>query len=198
MLTDVAPDRSLVDELIADRRAEAGAEAREGLALGSVNPGLIVSRLGLPSFDRLSALPAELNEALLLIPQIARNTAALPKIARALKQVTGDTDALPDIREDMARVVETTTVLGAMDDRMAAIEEAMPVLVAVQRHLDKLPETMELLDDGLGRLSGLMEQLLAALGALNQSIDTLQGAMEPMSRLASRVPGQKKSGPVGE
>jgi hypothetical protein len=30
LFADVAPDRSLVDELIADRRAEAGAEARDG------------------------------------------------------------------------------------------------------------------------------------------------------------------------
>lgn len=32
LFADVAPDRSLVDELIADRRAEAGTEAREGTA----------------------------------------------------------------------------------------------------------------------------------------------------------------------
>jgi hypothetical protein len=32
LFADVAPDRSLVDELIADRRAEAGAEARDGTA----------------------------------------------------------------------------------------------------------------------------------------------------------------------
>lgn len=32
LFADVAPDRSLVDELIADRRAEAGVEAREGAA----------------------------------------------------------------------------------------------------------------------------------------------------------------------
>jgi hypothetical protein len=30
LFADVAPDRSLVNELIADRRAEAGTEAREG------------------------------------------------------------------------------------------------------------------------------------------------------------------------
>jgi hypothetical protein len=74
----------------------------------------------------------------------------------------------------------------------------MPVLVQVRQHLDKLPETMELLDAGLDRLSGLMEELLAVLGALNQSIDTLEGTVKPMGRLASRVPGQKKSGPAGK
>lgn len=157
---------------------------------------VIVSRLGLPSIDRLSALPSDLNQALRLIPEIARSTAALPEVARSLKQVARDTEALPGIRKDMARVAEATSVLGAMDGRMAAIEEAMPVLVEVQRHLDKLPETMESLNDGLDRLSGLMEQLLAVLGGLNQSIDTLQAGVEPMGRLASRVPGQKKSAPA--
>jgi hypothetical protein len=32
LFADVAPDRSLVDELIADRRAEAGAEDRDNTA----------------------------------------------------------------------------------------------------------------------------------------------------------------------
>ena len=137
-----------------------------------------VSALGLPSFDRLSALPVGLRKALELIPEIARNTALLRDVARALEQVAGDTDALPGIRKDMARVAEATSVLEAMDGRMAAIEEAMPVLVEVQRHLAQLPETMK--------------QLLTALDELNQSVDTLQGAVEPMGRLANRVPGQRK------
>jgi hypothetical protein len=79
-----------------------------------------------------------------------------------------------------------------MDARMAEIEAAMPVLVDVQRHLAQLPETMDRLDDALVRLSGLMEQILAALGTLNGSVEQLQSAVEPMGRLANRVPGQRK------
>jgi hypothetical protein len=37
-----------------------------------------------------------------------------------------------------------------------------------------------------------MENLLTALEALNTSVDTLHGGMQPMARLASRVPGQRK------
>ena len=143
--------------------------------------------LGLPSFDRLSVLPADLVEALRLIPKIAENTALLRKVARALERVAGNTEVLPGVREDMALVAEATSVLGAMDDRMAAIEEAMPVLVEVQRHLAQLPETMGGLDDGLDRLSGLMERLMTALDELNQSVDGLHGAVAPMGRLAGRV-----------
>ncbi len=142
-----------------------------------------VSPLGLPSIDRLSILPTGLHKALELIPEIARNTAILRDISRALEQVAGDTGALLGIRKDMSRVAKATSVLEAMDSRMAAIEEAMPVLVEVQRHLDQLPETMG--------------QLLTALDKLNLSVDTLQGAVEPMGRLANRVPGGKKSGPTG-
>jgi gamma-glutamyl phosphate reductase len=142
-----------------------------------------VSPLGLPSIDRLSSLPADLHKALGTVPEIAKNTALLRNIARLLEQVAGDTDALLGIRKDMAQVAKATGVLGAMDDRMAAIEEAMPVLVEVQRHLAELPETVG--------------QLLTALDELNRSVDTLQGAVEPMGRLANRVPGRKKSGPTG-
>jgi hypothetical protein len=51
---------------------------------------------------------------------------------------------------------------------------------------------MDRLDDALVRLSGLMEQILAALGTLNGSVEQLQSAVEPMGRLANRVPGQRK------
>ena len=38
-----------------------------------------------------------------------------------------------------------------------------------------------------------MERILTAVGGLNASVETLQGAVGPMGRLASRMPGQKKS-----
>lgn len=152
--------------------------------------------LGLPSFGRLSALLADSAKPLRLISEIAEHTASLLEIARVLERVSGDTDALPALHEDMTHVAESTSVLGAMDGRLAAIEEAMPVLVEVQRHLVQLPETMGRLDDGLDRLSGLMERLLTALDGLNQSVDALQGAVAPMGRLASRVPGRRKSEPA--
>ncbi len=168
------------------RRARPGGETLG--ASGKKEEATAVSRLGLSSlgllsFDRLLTLPAGVHRAVGLIPEIARSTALLRDVVRALEQVAGDTDALVGIRDDMARVAEATSVLGTMDGRMAAIEEAMPVLVEVQRHLAQLPETMAV--------------LLTALDELNQSVDTLQGAVEPMGRLANRVPGGKKSGMAG-
>jgi phage-related minor tail protein len=141
------------------------------------------SRLSLPSLDRLSALPSDVLGALRMLPEIAENTrkmatytAALPEVAEALRQVSADTQTLV-----------------AMDRRLASIEEAMPVLVEVQRHLAQLPETMGSLDDGIERLTVLMEKIVTALGELESSVETLRGAVEPMSRLANRVPGQRKA-----
>jgi hypothetical protein len=158
-----------------------------------------MSPLGLPSLDQISALPADVLGALRTIPEIVENTAAmkehtaqLSRVADALDRVAGDTAALPGLREEMAEVNGATNVLGGMALRLETIEAAMPVLVEVQSHLAALPETMGRLDDGIDRLSGLMERILTTLDGLNGSIETLQGALGPMGRLVSRVPGQKK------
>jgi hypothetical protein len=51
----------------------------------------------------------------------------------------------------------------------------MPVLVEVQQHLARLPETIEGLNAGIAELVGLMERLHESL--------------EPLGRLADRLPG---------
>lgn len=159
-----------------------------------------MARLPLPSLDRISGLPADVIGALRMVPEIVENTRAMERhtsvlvdVATVLRRVAEDTKALAPLRDDMASVAEATSVLEAMDNRMAAIQEAMPVLVEVQRHLTQLPETMGHLDEGLMRLSGLVERILIALEELNDSVDTLQVAVEPMGRLASRMPGRRKS-----
>ena len=95
----------------------------------------------------------------------------LPEIAENTRVMKEHTAALVRVAEALDRVAADTAALKPMDQRMAAIEAAMPVLVEVQQHLAKLPETIE----------GLMA-----------SVDVLQGAVEPLGRLAGRVPGQKK------
>jgi len=105
--------------------------------------------LGLPSLDKISALPTDVLAALRTIPEIVENTAAmkehtaqLGRVADALDRVAGDTAALPGLREEMAEVNGATDVLGGMAARLETIEAAMPVLVEVQGHLAALPETM--------------------------------------------------------
>jgi glycine cleavage system regulatory protein len=142
-----------------------------------------LSRLG--PLGRIPTMPGDALRALQTLPQIVENTreiaahtALLADVSAALERVSADTAALPAIRRDMEVVAEKIGVLEAMDRRMAAIEQAMPVLVEVQRHLAQLPE--------------IMEKLLVALDGLNGTVETLQSAVEPMGRLASRMPGQRK------
>jgi uncharacterized protein (DUF3084 family) len=75
---------------------------------------------------------------------------------------------------------------------MASIDSAMPTLVEVQQHLAKLPETMATLGTGLGQLSALMEQLLGSLERLDRNVTALQESIEPLGRIADRLPGRSK------
>lgn len=150
---------------------------------------------GRSAVDRLIGLigpPGALVDLLRILPEIGRHTATLYEITALLKRIAGDTEALPPVRDNMALVAEATSVLGAMDGRIATIEEVMPVLVEVQRHLNQLPDTMGGLDDKIGRLSALMEQMLTSLDGLAENVEALRSGMGPLNRLASRVPGQRK------
>jgi hypothetical protein len=102
-----------------------------------------VARLGLPSLERISAIPADVIGALRMIPEIVENT----------REVAAHTAVLSE-------VAEQTRVLSPMDERMAAIEQAMPTLVEVQRHLAQLPETVQRLDKGIEGLSEMMASVL--------------------------------------
>jgi hypothetical protein len=154
---------------------------------------LLTMRLGGFPLDRLRQVSHDLATALRIIPSIARHTAALPEMAGTLRRVSGDTEALPPLGADMGRVAEATSILDAMDGRIQNIEKAMPVLVEVQRHLDQLPQTVARLDDGIDRLSTLLEQMLPSLDGLAMSIEELRVELAPVSRLAGRVPGRRRS-----
>jgi citrate synthase len=126
---------------------------------------------------RVVSLPLDLLAALRSVPGIARDTNRMAEHTEVLEEVARATEALPELREQMARVAEATAAIGAMDDKMATIAEAMPVLVEVQRHLAKLPETIERLDGRITELSVLLQGL--------------QESLEPVGRIARRLPGQR-------
>jgi methyl-accepting chemotaxis protein len=132
--------------------------------------------LGLPSLDKISALPTDVLAALRTIPEIVENTRAmkehtaqLTRVADALDRVAADTSALPALRDDLVVLNHLPETLGRLD------------------------KGVEGLDAGIDQLSELMERILTAVAGLNQSVETLQGAVGPMGRIASRLPGQKKS-----
>lgn len=132
--------------------------------------------LGLPSLDRISALPADVLAGLRLLPEIAENTramkehtAVLAEVVAALDRVAGDTASLPPLRADLAEIGELPPTLGRLEGGIQG------------------------LDKGIEQLSELMERILTAVASLEQSVETLSSAVGPMGRLARRVPGQKKS-----
>jgi methyl-accepting chemotaxis protein len=132
--------------------------------------------LGLPSLDKISALPTDVLAALRTIPEIVENTRAmkehtaqLSRVADALDRVAADTSSLPPLRGDLV------------------------VLNQLPQTLERLDKGVEGLDRGIDQLSELMERILTAVAGLNASVETLQGAVGPMGKLASRIPGQKKS-----
>lgn len=124
----------------------------------------------------IETIPAEVLKAL----------RTLPLIAERLDEVARHTSVLPEVRSGIAALGEQ---LDTMDGRMATIEDAMPVLVEVQGHLDKLPETMQALDTGISGLTDLLNRLTTSLGTLDQNVASLQESMEPLGRLADRLPG---------
>ena len=147
-------------------------------------------------------MPAELLDGLRVLPEIAEHTGAmaeatrsLPHIERVMRTISADTKALGALNQTMAEVSEATRTLGPIADRMASIESAMPVLVEVQQHLARVPDTLERLDARIGKMTTLLDRLMVSLDALAEQVETLQGAVGPLGRIAQRLPGRSRSGP---
>ena len=120
----------------------------------------------------IASVPGEVVAALRTLPAVLET---LRNVGDDTRRMADNTAELPDVRVQLQQVAEMAGVLPRMDQRMATIEEAMPVLVEVQQHLARPPETIEGLNAGIAELVTLMEQL--------------QQSLEPLGRLADRVPG---------
>jgi len=115
------------------------------------------------------SLPAELVAHLRVLPRIAERLASVSRHTEGMKQ---NTDVLAQVAADTKALGELREQMARIDERMATIEAAMPVLVEVQQHLAQLPEAIE-------RLCTLMEGL--------------EGSLEPIGRVAGRLPGQRRA-----
>jgi len=136
-------------------------------------PRVIGSVVSIPGevLGALRVLPRLLTE----VEKIARHTAALPRVEEAIGKVSGDTAVLP-----------------GMYERMAAIEEVMPTLVDVQRRLADLPSTMAAPRGRDGRPRRDAHRLLASLDQLDANVTSLRDAVEPLARVADRVPSRRR------
>jgi len=149
--------------------------------------------------DRVLGIPNELNAVLRLLPQMAKDTAAmaratrsLPKIERTMEDMKADTVAIGELNESMTEVAKLTAILEPMDARMAAIEGTMPALLEVQGHLTGLPDTLERLEASVTTLSASLEKLMVQLDDLGESVDGLQTTIRPLRRIASHLPGRSR------
>ena len=110
----------------------------------------------------------------------------LPFIADRLDAVAEHTAVLPQVDDGVAALTRETADMNA---RVASIEEAMPTLIEVQQHLAALPETMQELQAGIPGLTELLTRLVGSMEELDSHVGALQGSIEPVGRLADRLPG---------
>lgn len=162
----------------------------------------------------IESLPSDVIKVVRALPliaerleEIAESTSEVPAMRAGIDALGADTRRLPgveaalerlavamaDMSTELSRVVDATDVLPTMDARMAKIEGSMPVLVEVQQHLSRLPETIETLGDGIDRMAALMDHLLSSIDALDANVGSLRTSLEPIGRIADRVPGNRRA-----
>jgi DNA repair ATPase RecN len=114
------------------------------------------------------SIPGELVAHLRVLPRIGQRLAS---VARHTEGIQHNTDVLEQVAADTKVLGDLSVQMARIDERMATIEGAMPVLVEVQQHLAQLPEAIE-------RLCTLMEGL--------------EESLQPIGRVAERIPGQRR------
>ncbi len=137
--------------------------------------------------DSVLEAPAELLDALRRIPEMAGHTGEMAKrmagLERGMKSIGKQTTALPDLNVEMAAVRKQVEI---MDGRMEIMTEAITIAMPA---ISKLPEMIEGLDEQLAAMVKNMERLLDSLDQFDESIATLQASIEPIGRIAGRMPG---------
>jgi hypothetical protein len=124
------------------------------------------------------------------IDALGQDTRRIAGLQGAMEQLA---EEMGGLKGELGRVVEATDVLPTMDARMAKFEASMPVLVEVQQHLSRLPETIETLGAGIDRMATLMDRLLASIETLDGNVGSLRDSLEPIGRIADRVPGNRRA-----
>jgi hypothetical protein len=112
----------------------------------------------------------ELVDALKVLPAMAED---VRRMREAVERMTEDTAVLPG-------VLEATGRLDAIEDRMREIAGTMPEVEELKDLLEPLPATMA--------------ELIVVLEGLHATTSGLGVAMEPIARVADRIPGGKGRG----
>jgi DNA repair ATPase RecN len=140
--------------------------------------------------DRVAGDTDPLPELKKKIEAISRKTALLGAVKDNTAAIGHDTSVLPQVDEHLAELVGAMKLLHRIERRMETIEAAMPALMEVQQHLVRLPETIETLGNDIDKLAGLLSRMLVSLDRLDSSVAGLQASVEPLGRIANRIPGR--------
>jgi hypothetical protein len=140
-------------------------------------PAQVASARG--PIDALLGVPGELGAALRTLPEIAEST----------KSMAADTARLREVGSILERITEDT---GPMKDRIESISDTMPLLVKALEHIAELPEALARLETRLDGVTEQMERMVESVVAVAATVVELQESMGPVSRLARRLPGERK------
>ena len=139
----------------------------------------------------LRRLNRTLAEVALLRTDVGPHLEHLPNL-EALQSIKGSLDRLSQPGGALDRLADISETL----DRLAALDESLPRLVDATSALPELPERVRsvegLVGDAVGNLDRLqpsLDQLGAQIAELQEVIGGLGGALEPIGRLAGRMPG---------
>ena len=136
-------------------------------------PGGALDRLAdiSETLDRL----AELDQSLRQLGTLERSLNEIAEVAQAVAQLAEVTEHLPQlvrVTDSLPQLVESTATLPEIPERVRAVEG--------------------LVNDAVGNLDRLqpsLDQLGTQIAELQDVIGGLGGALEPIGRLAGRVPG---------
>ena len=146
-------------------------------------PGGALDRLAdiSETLDRLAKLDESLrqlgalDEALTEIAQVAEAVARLAQITEHLPQLVQATEALPQLTESASSLPELVKAASALPDLPERVRAVEGLVESAVGNLDRLEPSL----DQLGTQIAELQRVVAGLGE----------ALEPIGRLAGRMPG---------
>ena len=124
----------------------------------------------------------ELVEALRVLPQMAEDVRLMRE---GVERLSRDASVLPEVRDATSR-------LDVVEERMAQIAETMPEVEQLRDMLAPLPRIMD-------ELLPALTQLHETTSGLEVTVAALGEALEPIGRVADRIPGgSRRAGKNGD
>jgi NifB/MoaA-like Fe-S oxidoreductase len=151
---------------------------------------VIVSRL-----SWLTAVPATVASPLVAVPEVLNGLRVLPEILERLEQIAETTKSLPELNETLKQVSEHTAGLPEVREQVRYVTEAT---VSMERHTASIKETipsLAALEQSLPAFATGLDELTQLLTEFERTLSRLLVAVEPLGRLAGRLPRRSANKP---